>query len=148
MPFPSCCPKMCFCWAMLSFLCMHVLYDSLLVNYRGREMPLQVADEFVRRRGDTEWMPITVYMYTKGSDSPRIIAEYGQEYGKDNPICVLYDGYGHYNALQPSLVRTQSRLLLFEEPSPTVKLQERNTDNRRLRYLRLFSRTVSSSSAT
>jgi OTU domain-containing protein 6 len=73
-------------------------------------------------------MPITVYMYTKGSDSPRIIAEYGQEYGKDNPICVLYDGYGHYDALQPSL--------------------ERNTDNRRLRYLRLFSRTVSRSSAT
>ncbi|XP_025878195.1 uncharacterized protein [Oryza sativa Japonica Group] len=100
------------------------------------ELRSKVADEFVRRRGDTEWflegdfesyvrqirkphvwggepellmcshvlrMPITVYMYTKGSDSPRIIAEYGQEYGKDNPICVLYDGYGHYDALQPSL---------------------------------------------
>jgi hypothetical protein len=31
---------------------------------------------------------------------PRIIAEYGQEYEKDNPIHILYDGYGHYNALQ------------------------------------------------
>ncbi|RLN22874.1 OTU domain-containing protein [Panicum miliaceum] len=107
------------------------------------ELRAKVADEFVKRRGDTEWflegdfesyvrkmrkphawggepellmcshvlrMPITVYMYTSSSDSPRIIAEYGQEYGKDNPVRVLYDGYGHYDALQPSLVRTQSRL--------------------------------------
>lgn len=55
-------------------------------------------------------MPITVYMYTSSSDGPRIIAEYGQEYGKDDPVRVLYDGYGHYDALQPSVVRTQSRL--------------------------------------
>ncbi|KAG8054324.1 hypothetical protein GUJ93_ZPchr0001g33105 [Zizania palustris] len=107
------------------------------------ELRSKVADEFVKRRGDTEWflegdfesyvnrmrrphvwggepellmcshvlrMPITVYMYTKGSDSPRIIAEYGQEYGKDNPVSVLYDGYGHYDALQSPLVRTQSSL--------------------------------------
>ncbi|XP_062228762.1 OVARIAN TUMOR DOMAIN-containing deubiquitinating enzyme 4-like isoform X2 [Phragmites australis] len=107
------------------------------------DLRAQVADEFVKRRGDTEWflegdfesyvsqmrnpyvwggepellmcshvlrMPITVYIHTNSSDSPRIVAEYGQEYGKDNPICVLYDGYGHYNALQSSLVRTQSRL--------------------------------------
>jgi hypothetical protein len=56
-------------------------------------------------------MPITVYMYTGSSDGPRIIAEYGQEYGKDDPVRVLYDGYGHYDALQPSLVRTQSSRL-------------------------------------
>ncbi|ONM35516.1 OTU domain-containing protein [Zea mays] len=102
------------------------------------ELRAKVADEFVKRRGDTEWflegsfesyvrqmrkphawggepelfmcshvlrMPITVYMYTGSSDGPRIIAEYGQEYGKDDPVRVLYDGYGHYDALQPSLAR-------------------------------------------
>lgn len=107
------------------------------------ELRSKVADEFIKRRGDTEWflegdfesyvskmrkphvwggepellmcshvlrMPITVHMYTKGSDGPRIIAEYGQEYGKDNPVRVLYDGYGHYDALQQPLVRTPSRL--------------------------------------
>ncbi|XP_044342441.1 OVARIAN TUMOR DOMAIN-containing deubiquitinating enzyme 4 isoform X1 [Triticum aestivum] len=103
------------------------------------ELRAKVADEFIKRRGDTEWflegnfesyvrkmrkphawggepellmcshvlgMPITVHMYTKGTDNPRIIAEYGQEYGKDNPVRVLYDGYGHYDALQPSLERS------------------------------------------
>lgn len=49
-------------------------------------------------------------MYTKGSDSPRIIAEYGQEYGKENPIRVIYHGYGHYDALQAPLARTKSKL--------------------------------------
>ncbi|XP_062228753.1 OVARIAN TUMOR DOMAIN-containing deubiquitinating enzyme 4-like isoform X1 [Phragmites australis] len=119
------------------------------------DLRAQVADEFVKRRGDTEWflegdfesyvsqmrnpyvwggepellmcshvlrMPITVYIHTNSSDSPRIVAEYGQEYGKDNPICVLYDGYGHYNALQSSL--------------------ETRVDNRRMRYLSLFYRTA------
>ncbi|KAJ3678150.1 hypothetical protein LUZ60_001953 [Juncus effusus] len=95
------------------------------------ELRSKVADEFVKRRGDTEWflegdfdsyvtqirkphiwggepellmcshvlqMPIAVYMYTKGSEVPKSIAEYGQEYGKENPIRVLYDGYGHYDA--------------------------------------------------
>ncbi|CAL4946104.1 unnamed protein product [Urochloa decumbens] len=119
------------------------------------ELRAKVADEFVKRREDTEWflegdfegyvrkmrkphawggepellmcshvlrIPITVYMYTSSSDSPRIIAEYGQEYGKDNPVRVLYDGYGHYDALQPSL--------------------ERCVDNRRLRHLSFLYRTV------
>lgn len=45
-------------------------------------------------------IPITVYMRDKNSRSLRIIAEYGQEYGNDNPIRVLYHGYGHYDALR------------------------------------------------
>ena len=45
-------------------------------------------------------MPITVYMNERNSDGLISIAEYGQEYGKDNPIRVLYHGYGHYDALQ------------------------------------------------
>ncbi|KAK6930845.1 OTU domain, partial [Dillenia turbinata] len=44
-------------------------------------------------------MPITVYMLDK-SHSLNVIAEYGQEYGKENPIHVLYHGYGHYDALR------------------------------------------------
>ncbi|KAL5717655.1 ubiquitinyl hydrolase 1 [Ranunculus cassubicifolius] len=44
-------------------------------------------------------MPITVYMKDKTSGSLKIIAEYGKEYGKEDPVCVLYHGYGHYDAL-------------------------------------------------
>ncbi|KAL8459863.1 hypothetical protein ACS0TY_031681 [Phlomoides rotata] len=47
-------------------------------------------------------MPITVYMRDQGSDGLISISEYGQEYGKDNPIRVLYHGYGHYDALHVS----------------------------------------------
>ncbi|KAJ0977005.1 hypothetical protein J5N97_012479 [Dioscorea zingiberensis] len=55
-------------------------------------------------------MPITVYLYNQNSDSFRIIAEYGQEYGMDNPIRVLYHGYGHYEPLQIPLTRTCSKM--------------------------------------
>lgn len=45
-------------------------------------------------------MPITVYMHERNSDGLIAIAEYGQDYGKQNPIRVLFTGYGHYDALQ------------------------------------------------
>ncbi|KAL2326963.1 hypothetical protein Fmac_020390 [Flemingia macrophylla] len=45
-------------------------------------------------------MPITVYMYDKDAGGLISIAEYGQEYGKENPIRVLYHGFGHYDALE------------------------------------------------
>lgn len=38
------------------------------------------------------------------------IAEYGQEYGKEDPIRVLYHGFGHYDAL-----------LIHESKAPTHK---------------------------
>ncbi|KAG9447159.1 hypothetical protein H6P81_013287 [Aristolochia fimbriata] len=44
--------------------------------------------------------PIAVYMHDNYSGKLKVIAEYGQEYGKENPIRVLYHGYGHYDALQ------------------------------------------------
>ncbi|KAK9671534.1 hypothetical protein RND81_12G036900 [Saponaria officinalis] len=44
-------------------------------------------------------MPITVYMRDDKYNGLISIAEYGQEYGEDNPIRVLYHGYGHYDAL-------------------------------------------------
>ncbi|CAL9181855.1 unnamed protein product [Musa hybrid cultivar] len=110
------------------------------------ELRSKVADEFIRRRTDTEWflegdfdtyvkqirkpqawggepellmcshvlrMPITVYMSTDSSDGLKIIAEYGQEYGKENPIRVLYHGYGHYDALQMPLTKTKSKWVTF-----------------------------------
>ncbi|KAJ7945529.1 OTU domain-containing protein [Quillaja saponaria] len=55
-------------------------------------------------------MPITVYMRDKNSDKLRVIAEYGQEYGKDNPIRVLYHDYGHYDVLQSLISCPQSQL--------------------------------------
>ncbi|GLT96131.1 hypothetical protein SLE2022_137760 [Rubroshorea leprosula] len=97
------------------------------------ELRAKVADEFVKRRKDTEWfvegdfdtyvsqirepqvwggepellmashvlgMPITVYMYDKDAGGLITIAEYGEEYGKENPVRVLYNGYSHYDALQ------------------------------------------------
>ncbi|GAB4851570.1 hypothetical protein Ancab_030972 [Ancistrocladus abbreviatus] len=96
------------------------------------ELRARVADEFVRRRKETEWfiegdfdiyvsemrkphvwggepellmlshvlkMPITVYMHDEDSGGLISIAEYGQEYGKEDPIRVLYHGFGHYDAL-------------------------------------------------
>ncbi|KAL6987078.1 ubiquitinyl hydrolase 1 [Sarracenia purpurea var. burkii] len=97
------------------------------------DLRTSVADEFVRRRKETEWfvegdfdtyvshirkphvwggepelfmashvlkMPITVYMYDEDAGGLITIAEYGEEYGKENPIKVLYHGFGHYDALQ------------------------------------------------
>ncbi|KAE8701662.1 OTU domain-containing protein [Hibiscus syriacus] len=45
-------------------------------------------------------MPITVYIYDEDAGGLIAIAEYGQEYGTENPIRVLYHGFGHYDALQ------------------------------------------------
>ncbi|XP_057506744.1 OVARIAN TUMOR DOMAIN-containing deubiquitinating enzyme 4-like isoform X2 [Actinidia eriantha] len=64
------------------------------------DLRARVTDEFVKRRKETEWMPITVYMYDWESGGLITIAEYGQESGKENPIKVLYHGFGHYDALQ------------------------------------------------
>ena len=56
-------------------------------------------------------MPITVYMYDEDAGGLISIAEYGQEYGKENPIRVLYHGFGHYDALQmPRKKSDRSRL--------------------------------------
>ncbi|GFY91548.1 hypothetical protein Acr_07g0017440 [Actinidia rufa] len=54
-------------------------------------------------------IPITVYMWDTRSSCLKIIAEYGQQYGKENPIRVLYHGYGHYDALQSTSVAPQSK---------------------------------------
>ncbi|CAM6088479.1 unnamed protein product [Calypogeia fissa] len=46
-------------------------------------------------------MPITVYMADRNTKGGLIaICEYGQEYGTDNPVRVLYHGFGHYDAVQ------------------------------------------------
>ncbi|XP_057859202.1 OVARIAN TUMOR DOMAIN-containing deubiquitinating enzyme 4 isoform X2 [Cryptomeria japonica] len=107
------------------------------------ELRNKVADEFIKRRKETEWflegnfdtyvkqmrkpyvwggepellmashvlqMPITVYMFERNSDDLIAIAEYGQEYGKENPIRVLYHGYGHYDALQVPTEGTKAKL--------------------------------------
>ncbi|KAJ0246724.1 OVARIAN TUMOR DOMAIN-containing deubiquitinating enzyme 4 [Hirschfeldia incana] len=44
-------------------------------------------------------MPITVYMKDEKAGGLITIAEYGQEYSKEDPIRVLYHGFGHYDAL-------------------------------------------------
>ncbi|XP_062117617.1 OVARIAN TUMOR DOMAIN-containing deubiquitinating enzyme 4 isoform X2 [Humulus lupulus] len=109
------------------------------------DLRARVADEFIKRREETEWfvegdfdtyvsqirkphvwggepelfmashvlqMPITVYMHDREAGGLITIAEYGQEYGDDNnPIRVLYHGFGHYDALQiPSNKGAKSRL--------------------------------------
>ncbi|CAN1794661.1 OVARIAN TUMOR DOMAIN-containing deubiquitinating enzyme 4 [Linum perenne] len=105
------------------------------------ELRDEVADEFIKRRKETEWfieddfdayvgqmrqphvwggepellmsshvlkMPISVYMKDNSSGTLKVIAEYGQEYGKDIPIRVLYHGYGHYDALRCSVSGSES----------------------------------------
>ncbi|XP_065040481.1 OVARIAN TUMOR DOMAIN-containing deubiquitinating enzyme 4-like isoform X2 [Musa acuminata AAA Group] len=118
--------------------------DEKLQRELADELRARVADEFVKRRAETEWfvegdfdtyvstirkphvwggepelfmashvleMPITVYMLDEDAGGLIAIAEYGQEYGKDDPICVLYHGFGHYEALQiPGLKGSRSRL--------------------------------------
>ncbi|XP_042020815.1 OVARIAN TUMOR DOMAIN-containing deubiquitinating enzyme 4-like isoform X1 [Salvia splendens] len=107
------------------------------------ELRAAVADEFIKRRADSEWfiegdfdsyvakmrqphvwggepellmssyvlqLPITVHMWDKKKNSLKVIAEYGQEYGKENPIRVLYHGYGHYDALQSPSDGLQTKL--------------------------------------
>ncbi|KAL4279480.1 hypothetical protein GQ457_03G009160 [Hibiscus cannabinus] len=102
-----------------------------------------VADEFIKRRADTEWFvegdfdkyvvrmrqphiwggepellmcshvlktAITVYMKEKKSGSLKTISEYGQEYGKENPIKVLYHGYGHYDVLGCPVTSASSKM--------------------------------------
>lgn len=108
------------------------------------DLRARVADEFIKRREETEWfvegdfdtyvsqirkphvwggepellmashvleMPITVYMHDEKAGGLITIAEYGQEYGKENPIRVLYHGFGHYDALHiPGMKGGKSRL--------------------------------------
>ncbi|RZC69995.1 hypothetical protein C5167_033164 [Papaver somniferum] len=83
------------------------------------ELRAKVVNEFIKRRGDTEWflevdfdiyamqmiqshiwggepelimsshvlqMPVSVYLRDKKIGNLKVIAEYGQEYGKENPI--------------------------------------------------------------
>ncbi|ONK68478.1 uncharacterized protein A4U43_C05F12150 [Asparagus officinalis] len=118
--------------------------DEALQRELADELRALVAEEFVKRRSETEWfiegdfdtyisqirkphvwggepellmashvleMPISVYMHDEGAGGVINIAEYGQEYGKDNPIRVLYHGFGHYDALQiPGKKGGKSRL--------------------------------------
>lgn len=118
--------------------------DEALQKALADELRAMVADEFVRRRSETEWfvegdfdtyitqirkphvwggepellmashvlqMPITVYMHDDDCGGLIAIAEYGQEYGKEDPIRVLYHGFGHYDALQmPGKKGSKSRL--------------------------------------
>ena len=49
-------------------------------------------------------------MHEEGQGGLIAIAEYGQEYGKENPIRVLYHGHGHYEALHIPCEGRKSRL--------------------------------------
>ncbi|KAJ1702510.1 hypothetical protein LUZ63_002289 [Rhynchospora breviuscula] len=120
------------------------LPDEVLQRQLADELREKVADEFIKRRSETEWfvegdfdtyvshirkphvwggepelfmashvlkMPITVYMHDEDAGGLIAIAEYGQEYGKDDPIRVLYHGFGHYDALRLYATKApQSRL--------------------------------------
>lgn len=47
-------------------------------------------------------VPIRVVMQDKKNGGVKVTAEYGQEYGKECPIQVMYHGYGHYDVLKTS----------------------------------------------
>ncbi|XP_059448362.1 OVARIAN TUMOR DOMAIN-containing deubiquitinating enzyme 4-like isoform X1 [Corylus avellana] len=83
-------------------------FDTYVVQMRqphiwGGEPELLMASHVLQ-------MPITVYMKDKNSGSLKIIAEYGQEYGQDDPVRVLYHGYGHYDALRSQSLGAESKL--------------------------------------
>ncbi|KEH41564.1 OTU-like cysteine protease [Medicago truncatula] len=61
-------------------------------------------------------MPIAVYVYDPKAGGLISKSEYGQEYGKENPIRVLYNGFTHYDALEFPISRrkgSKSRLWHF-----------------------------------
>ncbi|KAK3003204.1 hypothetical protein RJ639_019184 [Escallonia herrerae] len=73
-------------------------FDTYVANIRkprvwGGEPELLMASHVLQ-------MPITVYMYDQDAGGLISIAEYGQEYDKENPIKILYYGSGHYDSLQ------------------------------------------------
>ncbi|KAI5063050.1 hypothetical protein GOP47_0021597 [Adiantum capillus-veneris] len=59
----------------------------------GGEPELLMASHVLRA-------PIIVYLFHQSSGGITSIAEYGSEYGTENPIRVLYHGFGHYDAVQ------------------------------------------------
>lgn len=73
-------------------------FDSYVKRMRepyvwGGEPELLMASHVLK-------MPITVHLLDKSSGELISVAEYGKEYGSENPIRVLYHGFGHYDALQ------------------------------------------------
>ncbi|GBG73547.1 hypothetical protein CBR_g16890 [Chara braunii] len=78
-------------------------FDTYVSNMRkphtwGGEPELLMSSHVLR-------MPITVFIPDAKSGGMISIAEYGQEYSKDNPIMVLFNGVGHYDVLQKPLVK-------------------------------------------
>lgn len=73
-------------------------FDSYVTRMRepyvwGGEPELLMASHVLK-------MPITVHLLDKTSEHLISVAEYGKEYGSQNPVRVLYHGFGHYDALQ------------------------------------------------
>ncbi|KAJ4971595.1 hypothetical protein NE237_004694 [Protea cynaroides] len=64
-------------------------------NAWGGEPELLMASHILR-------IPISVFMMDKSSGRLINIVNYGQDYGKDkqNPVKVLFHGYGHYDVLE------------------------------------------------
>ncbi|KAG6398728.1 hypothetical protein SASPL_140197 [Salvia splendens] len=81
-----------------------LLMSSYVLHYLDEVFVKEYVEEYVFR------LPITVHMWDKKKNSLKVIAEYGQEYGKENPIRVLYHGYGHYDALQSPSDGLQTKL--------------------------------------
>lgn len=69
----------------------------------GGEPELLMASHVLR-------MPIIVHLFDRSTGGIISIAEYGLEYGKENPIRVLYHGFGHYDAVQVPGIGTPSKL--------------------------------------
>lgn len=69
----------------------------------GGEPELLMASHVLRA-------PIIVYLLHQSSGGITSIAEYGFEYGTNNPIRVLYHGFGHYDAVQVPGIRPPSKL--------------------------------------
>ncbi|GJU12067.1 putative nucleotidyltransferase, ribonuclease H [Tanacetum coccineum] len=76
-----------------------VFHVSFLKPYHGDE---EDPKRGVSKRAPTTVVtsvPISVYMNDKDRGGLISIAEYGHEYSKEDPMRVLYHGFGHYDAL-------------------------------------------------
>uniref|UniRef100_A0A9I9D2J1 OTU domain-containing protein n=1 Tax=Cucumis melo TaxID=3656 RepID=A0A9I9D2J1_CUCME len=107
----------------LSYSCRHMSYTNTYIHYAGCHGPhggsdtglhldlkkflhclnflnLDIVPQGFSLEFSAHKMPISVYMCDKMSGNLKVIAEYGQEYGKENPIRVLFHSYGHYDSLK------------------------------------------------
>lgn len=108
--------------------CHKQITQLLHLNYPMEKAPGAAVEYVLMVCNPSCRVPITVYMLDNKTNGLQIIAEYGQEYGKENPVRVLYHGYGHYDALQSSFGGLQSKMYIIPSYSTCFSCEDASFD--------------------